>query len=84
MVRLASIGMKVLPALLLDNEEENELFNLGGLIKDGLNIYGDIKNKDYGGLVNHGIQSVKDIKEHDDDDELFNVKPVQHKGLGPL
>jgi len=78
---IASVGMKVLPALLLDAEEENELFNLGGLIKDGLNIYGDVKNKDYGNLINHGIQTVKDIKKHDDD-ELFSAK---NKGfLGPL
>jgi uncharacterized protein YlxP (DUF503 family) len=57
---------------------DEALFNLGNLINDGLNIYGDIKTKNYGGLVNHGIQTVKDIKKHDDE-ELFNLHNAIHK-----
>jgi len=58
---------------------DEALFNLGNLINDGLNIYGDIKTKNYGGLVNHGIQTVKDIKRHDDDEELFNIHDAIHR-----
>jgi hypothetical protein len=51
--------------------DDEELFNLGNLIGDGLNIYQDVKSKDYGSLVKHGIQTVKDIKKHDDE---LNIK----------
>jgi len=73
---IASVGTKVLPKmlpLLLDDNDE-ELFNLGGLINDGVNIYKDIKTKNYGGLVNDGIQTFKDIKQKKhDDEELFHL-----------
>ena len=64
---------------------DEALFNLGGLIKDGLNIYGDIKNKNYGGLVNDGIQTFKDIKQKKhDDEELFNIHNAIHKVEGDI
>jgi esterase/lipase superfamily enzyme len=46
----------------LEDEADNSLFNLGGLLKDGFNIYNDVKTHNYGGLIDHGIQTVKDIK----------------------
>jgi len=59
---IGKIGLKVLPMLLEDQESNDELFNLGGLIKDGLNIYSDIRNKDYGSIVDHGKSVIHDIK----------------------
>jgi phage host-nuclease inhibitor protein Gam len=64
--------------------DDEELFNLGGLIKDGLNIAQDVKSKDYGNLVNHGIQAVKDIKKHHDD-EFRGQKVVElDKAFGQI
>lgn len=57
--------------------DDEELFNLGGLIKDGVNIAKDIKSKDYGNLINHGIQTVNDIKKHHDDELRGTPKIVQ-------
>jgi hypothetical protein len=66
--------------------DDEELFNLGGLINDGLNIYKDVKSKDYGNLVNHGIQTVRDIKKHDDEfvgrRQEFSDLSVEGHGIG--
>ena len=45
-----------------DDDDDDFLVSLGNLIQDGLNIYNDIKNKDYGNVVDDGVQAIKDVK----------------------
>jgi len=47
----------------LDDEGDNEFRVLGNLIHDGLEIYRDVKNKDYGKMVSHGIKAAQDVHE---------------------
>jgi len=63
--------------------DDEELFNLGGLINDGISIAKDVKSKDYGNLVNHGIQTIKDIKKHHDD-EFRGQKMVDLNQVGQV
>jgi len=44
------------------DDEDDILFDLGNLIQDGLNLYSDIKKKDYENLVDDTVKAIKDIK----------------------
>jgi uncharacterized protein YaaQ len=44
-----------------DDFENDSLFNLGSLVKDGLNIANDLKTHNYKDLIGHGSQTVKDV-----------------------
>jgi len=57
------IAQQLIKDKLAGGFDDEELFNLGGLINDGLNIYNDVKTHNYGALVNHGIETVKDVKQ---------------------
>jgi bacterioferritin-associated ferredoxin len=58
-------GVKIFKDLGFEDQTDNALFSLGDLIHDGINIANDIKTHNYGGLVGHGIQTVKDLKNKD-------------------
>jgi hypothetical protein len=78
----------------LKHHDDDELFNLGKTVhnvahavgkvehiaKDGLNVYKDIQTGNYIGAIQHGVQTVKDVKHHDDE-ELFNLGNLIHDGM---
>jgi hypothetical protein len=78
----------------LKQHDDEELFNLGKTIhnvahtvgkvehiaKDGLNVYKDVQTGNYIGAIQHGVQTVKDVKHHDDE-ELFHLGNLIHDGM---
>jgi len=46
-----------------DDEDDDFLTSLADLIKDGLKIHKDMKDKDYASLINDGAKTVKDVQD---------------------
>ena len=74
--------------------DDEELFHLGKVVhnvahavgkvehiaKDGLQVVKDVQTGNYIGAIQHGVQTVKDVKHHDDE-ELFNLGTLINDGL---
>jgi len=65
----------------LSHHDDEELFNLDAFLNDAVKTFNDVRQKDrnYGNIVNDGIQLVKDIKQKKhDDEELFHIGKAIH------
>jgi len=67
------------PAQVQIQVADDELMNLNALLNDALQTYNDARQSkpNVGQLVNDGIQIIRDIKKHDDEDnELFELAQI--------
>jgi len=78
-----TVGKKAVPFIALDDASEQELFNLDAFLNDAVRTYNDARQtqRNYGNLVNDGIQLIKDIKQKKDDEELFNLGDLINDGI---
>jgi len=78
-----TVGKKAVPFIALDDASDEELFNLDAFLNDAVRTYNDARQtpRNYGTLVNDGIQLIKDIKQKKDDEELFNLGALINDGV---